>query len=205
MSVIACSFTLFGYASVTDNMLVTGSAEIAPPDYDEVVITQITAVSSTTEYVDSYCVSPSTIKSTITGDVGQKVVYKIKAHNYSEDKTFIYTGTAYDTTIFEDLTKLEISVSQDEQNLNPINENVGENYHQGTPIAPGEDFVFYITYTLTEDVSVGEIMVNYSFKQVIYSITYLNKNHINAIVRKEHGTDIDAACGQLRVKALKER
>ena len=34
---------------------------------------------------------------------------------------------------------------------------------------------------------------------------YLNKNHINAIVRKEHGTDIDAACGQLRVKALKER
>ena len=34
---------------------------------------------------------------------------------------------------------------------------------------------------------------------------YLNKNHINAIVRKEHGTDIDAACGQLRVKALKEK
>ena len=33
---------------------------------------------------------------------------------------------------------------------------------------------------------------------------YLIKNHINAIVRKEHGTDIDAACGQLRVKTMKE-
>lgn len=33
---------------------------------------------------------------------------------------------------------------------------------------------------------------------------YLNKNHINAIVRKEHGGDIDAACGQLRVKKMKE-
>ena len=33
---------------------------------------------------------------------------------------------------------------------------------------------------------------------------YLNKNNINAIVRKEHGSDIDAACGQLRVKKMKE-
>ena len=33
---------------------------------------------------------------------------------------------------------------------------------------------------------------------------YLNKNHINAIVRKEHGSDIDAACGQLRVKKMAE-
>ena len=29
---------------------------------------------------------------------------------------------------------------------------------------------------------------------------YLSKNRINTIVRKEHGGDIDAACGQLRVK-----
>ncbi len=33
---------------------------------------------------------------------------------------------------------------------------------------------------------------------------YLNKNGVNAILRKEHGSDIDAACGQLRVKVLKE-
>ena len=29
---------------------------------------------------------------------------------------------------------------------------------------------------------------------------YLTSHHVNAIVRKEHGSDIDAACGQLRVK-----
>lgn len=34
---------------------------------------------------------------------------------------------------------------------------------------------------------------------------FLNKNRVNAIVRKEHGSDIDAACGQLRVKALREK
>lgn len=33
---------------------------------------------------------------------------------------------------------------------------------------------------------------------------YLNKQGVNAIVRKEHGTDIDAACGQLRVKTIKK-
>ena len=34
---------------------------------------------------------------------------------------------------------------------------------------------------------------------------YLIQNHINAILRKEHGTDIDAACGQLRVNTMKEK
>ena len=30
----------------------------------------------------------------------------------------------------------------------------------------------------------------------------LQKNKINCVIRKEHGTDIDAACGQLRSKHL---
>lgn len=33
----------------------------------------------------------------------------------------------------------------------------------------------------------------------------LMKNHINAIVRKEHGSDIDAACGQLRSQYTRKR
>lgn len=32
----------------------------------------------------------------------------------------------------------------------------------------------------------------------------LKKNGINCVVRQEHGTDIDAACGQLRSKQLKK-
>ncbi len=34
---------------------------------------------------------------------------------------------------------------------------------------------------------------------------YLNSKGINAIMRKEHGSDIDAACGQLRIKVMKEK
>lgn len=34
---------------------------------------------------------------------------------------------------------------------------------------------------------------------------YLNKNKVNAILRKEHGSDINAACGQLRVKVMGEK
>lgn len=33
----------------------------------------------------------------------------------------------------------------------------------------------------------------------------LKKNGINCVVRKEHGTDIDAACGQLRSKQIKKK
>jgi len=32
----------------------------------------------------------------------------------------------------------------------------------------------------------------------------LKKNGINCVIRQEHGTDIDAACGQLRSKHLKK-
>lgn len=33
---------------------------------------------------------------------------------------------------------------------------------------------------------------------------YSKKNGINCVIRKEHGTDIDAACGQLRSKQMKK-
>ncbi len=32
----------------------------------------------------------------------------------------------------------------------------------------------------------------------------LKKNGVNCVVRQEHGTDIDAACGQLRSNTLKK-
>ena len=33
----------------------------------------------------------------------------------------------------------------------------------------------------------------------------LHKKGINATLRMEHGSDIDAACGQLRIKTMKEK
>ena len=52
--------------------------------------------------------------------------------------------------------------------------------------------------------STGKELTRTSIEQGDAFFDYLIKNHINAIVRKEHGTDIDAACGQLRVKTMKE-
>lgn len=42
-------------------------------------------------------------------------------------------------------------------------------------------------------------------KTIARFFDYLLKNRITAIIRKEHGNDIDAACGQLRVQMMKEQ
>lgn len=44
-----------------------------------------------------------------------------------------------------------------------------------------------------------------SSKEAVLKFYYvLKKNGINCVIRKEHGTDIDAACGQLRSKQMKK-
>lgn len=53
--------------------------------------------------------------------------------------------------------------------------------------------------------STGKALSRTTEKKRDEFFNYLINNHINAIVRKEHGTDIDAACGQLRVKTMKEK
>ena len=41
-------------------------------------------------------------------------------------------------------------------------------------------------------------------KRILKFYDVLKKNGINCVIRKEHGTDIDAACGQLRSKQMKK-
>ena len=41
-------------------------------------------------------------------------------------------------------------------------------------------------------------------KDILAFYDILKKNNINCVIRKEHGTDIDAACGQLRSKHLEK-
>ncbi|MBE5736972.1 MAG: hypothetical protein E7348_01025 [Clostridiales bacterium] len=154
--------------------------------HSEVVITKITHVSSTVTSQSSNYIQPTEVRSTITGSAGQKIVYKIDAHNYSKTDSFVYAGTDYNSGIYENLNKISISVSLDEQGSNLINTNLSANAHRGTKIAPNEDFVFYITYTLTGDISAGEILVDYTFKPVIYTVTYLHNNQTFAV---EHITD----------------
>lgn len=44
--------------------------------------------------------------------------------------------------------------------------------------------------------------VNHDEAMVFYDM--LMKNHVRCTIRKEHGNDIDAACGQLRIKEMKK-
>ncbi len=180
-SFFASSFMLVGYAGISDDFRLSGNANYVAPIYEEVVITDVTAVSNTLISNVHDFIQPTNVQSTISGNSGQKVVYKITTHNYSKDKTYIYTGTSYDAGVYGTINSLNISVSNDAENTEPINVSVSNKAHEGTPVAPGEDFVFYVTYTLTKKVTAGEVMVNYVFKPVIYDVTYLFNNYTYAV------------------------
>lgn len=174
------------YFDTSVNLNISEDLDYTLSDYkfayqSEVVITKITPVSSTLTSESGKFIQPTKVNSTITGNKGQKITYKVNAHNYSTTNTFIYSGADYDTGAYSALNKLSISVSQDAQGTVLMNESVSSNAHRGTPIAPGEDFVFYVTYTLTDKVSASEILVNYTFKPIIYTITYLHNNQTFAI------------------------
>ena len=70
---------------------------------DEVVILKITPVSSTVTEEKTTYTHPTKVFSSIKGNAGQKIVYKVEARNFSKTKTYIYTGASYNT-----LTGLDI-------------------------------------------------------------------------------------------------
>lgn len=124
---------------------------------------------------------PTSVKSTITGDQGETLVYKITAHNYSKTDSYVYTGMVYGPGFESTANNLTISASTDGANANPLPNNTSMTTASGNVIDPGEDFVFYATYTLGADISAGEILVNYVFKSIIYTVTYLNNNQTYAV------------------------
>ena len=154
--------------------------------YSEVVITNITPISSTVTSQSSNYIQPTEVRSTITGRLGQKIVYKVNARNYSKTNEFVFSGADYNSNAYPNLNKVSISVSLDEQGENLINTNLSANAHRGPSIAPNETFVFYITYTLTDNISAGEILVDYTFNPIIYTVTYLHNNQTFAV---EHITN----------------
>ncbi len=176
-----CIFASLGYATLSDDLMVSGSVQAEVPDYKELVITEAVAVSGTSASETSTRVIPTTVKSTITGKAGDKIVYKLTAHNYSETETYVFSGAVYDGAYASVGDKLTISVSTDQEGRNIIPARAGLNYYEGTPVAPGEELVIYATYTLKSDISAGEIMINFSFKPIIYTITYMNVNEVYAI------------------------
>ena len=178
---LAFSFIGTGYAAVSDDLNINGQVSVEPPNYDTIVITDISVVSGNIGSEGHARVIPTSIHTTLTGSAGQTVTYRVSAHNYSETETYIYTGEFYSDDFKATGDKMTISASTDAEGKKPLTDNVSASVVNGTPIAPGEDFVFYATYTLDESVGGEEMLVMYSFEPVIYTITYLNEHEVWAV------------------------
>ena len=185
MCVVLCfsvMFTCIGYAAISDTLSITGKVLKPEVVYNELVITNITTLSQTTVVSETNSRQiPTSIKSNLTGNSGQQVVYKITVHNYSETETYVYQGLVYGEGFEDVASNLSINASKDENGSEMLPNTPNAQYVEGTAIAPGEDFVFYATYDLTGNIVSGDILVNYVFKPIKYTITYVNDNEIYAV------------------------
>lgn len=176
--IAAFCFICIGYASLSDVLVVRGTVEVQPV-YDTLVITNVTTVKTTTMNSETHsCIIPTNVESTISGTKGQSVVYRVTVHNYSETETYIYNGILYDDSFIPTLNKINIKVSLDESGEQPLPIAHSTSYANGTPVAPGEEFVFFVTYTLKENMTSERILINYVFDPIKYTVTYLNDNEV---------------------------
>ena len=176
-------FICVGYASITDSLVAAGNADIAAPVYEEMVIADLQIYSQgTTAYASSNNILyPANISTTITGSAGQKVVYRVVLRNNSPTATYVYRGAFYSEE-YESVGKnLDITTSIDADNVEQVPAYANDYFAVGTPVAPNEDIVFYLTYTLTSDMSAENILVNLRFEEVIYSVIYLVDNTTYAV------------------------
>jgi hypothetical protein len=180
--IAAFCFICIGYASFSHTLAVRGTVEAQPPVYDTLVITNVTTVETTTMNSEIHSrIIPTNVESTISGTKGQSVVYRVTVHNYSETETYIYNGILYDDSFTPTLNKIDIKVSLDESGKQPLPTVHSTSYANGTPVAPGEEFVFFVTYTLKENVTSERILINYVFDPIKYTVTYLKDNEVWAI------------------------
>lgn len=176
-----CLLTGIGYAQLSREMMISGVARAEPADFDSMVITNVALCAGTTASASTNRILPTNVSTTITGKAGDKIVYKITARNDSEENTYVFAGVKYDTS-YESVAKhLTVSTSDDEQGTSVIPASSGVNYYQGTPVAPGEEIVFYATYTLKSDMSGANIIMNFDFVPVVYTVTYMEVNDVYAV------------------------
>lgn len=179
ITVLMCCLLGIGYAAVSGTLSISGTAEMSVPVYDCVVITDITTTSATTVSSETHRrEAPTNVQTTVSGSAGQKIVYRITAHNYSETETYVYVGPRVDGAYSAVWNKMSVTVSSDANGNAPITVDPTLNYVTSVPLAPGEETVFYVTYTLTENIESETLMVNYAFESVKYTITYLNDNEV---------------------------
>lgn len=198
---LMCLFLCIGFAAISTSLSILGTANITAADYDEIVITSVTVESGTTAGAEgTACILPTNLKTSITGVAGEKIVFKVTARNFSETETYVYTGTKSSPEYAYVSNQLKITASADAAGTQALPSNADASSVQGTPVAPGEEISFYVTYTLTGTLSSAEILVNLSFKPIIYTVTYLHDNETYAVdcvvdnsvsysVRSDHPTN----------------
>ena len=182
-------FLCFGYAALTDALSVTGSASVEPPD--TLVITNIETLDGATVNSQTHNkVMPTNAQLSINGNKGRSVTYRITVYNYSQSDTFVFNGLRYDDAFADELDKMTVKISADQEGNKVLTTTPETVSVEGTAVAPGEEFVFYVTYTLKENLSAENILINYSFDEVIYSVTYLDNNEVWAIDHIIHPNSI---------------
>ena len=91
---LAVAFIAVGYAAVSDNLDITGSASLTPPPRRGIFIVAVERVSSSgvTDMGVEY-VSPTNVKANVNASNGGKITYKITVENTS-DVTYWYRGVS---------------------------------------------------------------------------------------------------------------
>lgn len=143
--------------------------------YYDIAVIDVSLVSKTAIQETSTRDFPLGAHSVMTGNNGQKAVYQITARNYSPSVTYVYSGA----TVTAGQASLSTSADEDDQSKLPVLTNA--TYTAGTPIYPGDTFTFYATYTLTGNITDGEILTQFHFLPVLYSVTYMDDNQVYAI------------------------
>lgn len=180
ISLVACCAICIGYASISGTLTIRGEATANPPVFDTLVITSVETVNATVNAEEHTRLIPTNLNSTISGTAGQRIVYRITVHNYSETETYIFNGIRYSDIFGEAMDRMTVTVSADEGGT-VVLPNAEQACVTGTPVAPGEDLAFYVTYTLTGDFASEPIWINYVFAPVVYTVTYMNENEIWAV------------------------
>lgn len=174
--IVVVAFLGVGYAAVTNNLSIGGTAEADPPD--TLVITKVETISQTVNSESHSIVGDTNVQTYLSGRNGQKLVYRITARNYSKTDTFVFNGIVFEN--LGDEINGNITVSTDANGRNQLPSTRNPVYASGTPIAPGEEYVFYATYSVSNTVNSGNILVNYIFDPIVYTITYLDNNTVYA-------------------------
>ena len=142
--------------------------------YYDIVISDVSLVSKTMSEETSVRNDLTSLSSSFTGKNNQTAVYQITATNFSKT-TYVYTGATVSSGA------IKVATSLDASNQSKLPSASSAVHTSGTPIAPGDTFTFYATYTLTANASAAKAVVNYNFVPVIYTVTYMDNNIIYAI------------------------